>query len=111
MNKKLILIACILLLLAALVLAVLAISYHRVVVVEGIAGTPIPGAYISYEHSSGSPVEVGRTDANGELAFWTSPLRIPQRICAQSTFYATNCVGAISLKRQAIQLAVPAGSP
>jgi hypothetical protein len=111
MNKHFVLIACLILLLASLAIAILAASYHRVVVVEGISGTPLPGAYISIQRSSGPPEEVGRTDGNGELAFWTSPLPVPQAICAQSTFHPLGCVNAINLKRQVIELAVPASVP
>jgi hypothetical protein len=111
LMKTLVLSACVFLLLAAVMAAFLAISYHRVVVVEGISGTPIPGAYISLERSSGSPEDAGQTDANGRLAFWTAPLPLPRLICAQSTFYPTACVSAIGLGRRTIQLAVPAGAP
>ena len=111
MNKLYVLIACAVLFLAAITIAILAASYHRVIVVEGISGTPISGAYVFIERSSGSPEEVGRTDANGKLVFWTSPLPVPQTICAQSTFYPMNCVKAISLSRQLIELPVPASAP
>jgi hypothetical protein len=110
-KKIVVLIACVILILAAITMAILATSYHRVVVVEGISGTPISGAYISIQRFSGSPEEVGRTDVNGKLTFWTSPLPFPKTICAQSTFYPMGCVSAISLTRQIIELAVPASTP
>ena len=111
MNKKYVLIACAILFLASITIALLAASYHRVIVVEGISRTPISGAYISIQRSSGDPEEVGSTGANGKLIFWTSPLPVPQTICARSTFYPTSCVNAISLTRQIIELAVPALAP
>jgi hypothetical protein len=111
MKKLLVLTACAVLLLTAAAVAVLAASYHRVVVVEAIGGAPISGAWISLQRSSGSPEEVGRTDANGRLVFWTAPLPVPRIICAQSTFYPTTCVSAISLSRHLIELPVPASAP
>jgi hypothetical protein len=110
MNRLFALIAFIILL-ATAAIAILAASYHRVVVVEGISGTPLPGAYISIQNAAGSPIEIGQTDANGKLTFWTSPLPVPQLICAQSTFYAMGCESAVSLDRHVIELAVPAVSP
>jgi hypothetical protein len=97
MNKTVILIIFAILILAAITLAVLAASCHRILVIEGISGIPISGAYITIERSSGSPEDVGSTDENGELVFWTSPLPIPQIICAQKTFYPPGCVNAIGL--------------
>jgi hypothetical protein len=111
MNKTLLLLACMLLLLAAITLALLAVSYHRITVVEGISGNPISGAYISVERASGEPEEVGQTGADGKLTVWTSPFPLPRIICAQSTFHPMGCVRAISLKRQVIELAVPAFAP
>ena len=111
MNKLYVSIACVVLLLAAITAATLAASYHRVIVIEGVSGTPISGAYISIERSSGSSEEVGRTDDNGELVFWTKPLPLPRTICAQKTFHPTGCVNAIGLTRRTIELAVPASAP
>jgi hypothetical protein len=111
MKKTLVLSACALLLLAAIMAAVLAICYHQVVVIEGLSGAAIPGAYIILERASGSPEEAGQTDANGRLSFWSAPLPLPRIICAQSTFYPAACVSAMGLKRHIIQLAVPASSP
>jgi hypothetical protein len=111
MKKGLVLTVCVVLLLAAITAAVLAASYQRVVVVEGIGGTPIPGAHVTLQRSSGSPEEVGRTDANGRLVFWIVPLPVPRTICAQSTFYPTTCVSAISLSPHLIELPVPASAP
>jgi len=114
MKKGLIIfIACGIVLVAimAVVTILLAVSFHRVVVVEGVGGNPLPGAYITIERSSGPPEEVGRTDDNGELAFWTSPIPLPRRICAQATFYPTMCVNAISLVQQRIELPVPDIAP
>jgi hypothetical protein len=111
MGKTLILSFCIILILAAILVAVLATSFHQVVVVEGISGTPIAGAYISLERASGSPEDVGRTDTNGRLAFWSTPIPLPRIICAQATFYPTACVSAIGLRRHIIELAVPDSVP
>jgi hypothetical protein len=99
------------LLLAVLLAAVLAVCYHRVVVVESIGETPIPGAYITLERSSGSPEELGQTDPAGRLTFWSAPLPLPRLICAQSTFYPIACVSAISLQVRIIALAVPSAAP
>ena len=106
MKRSLILYTCAALVLAALILAVLATCYHRVIVVDGIDSTPIPGAYISLERSSAASEEVGRTDANGKLTFWSTPLPLPRTICAQSTFYPLSCVRAIGLAPRIIELAV-----
>ena len=111
MKRLLVLTACAVLLLAATTVAVLAASYHRVIVVEGISGTPISGAWIFLQRSSGSPEEVGRTDANGRLVFWTAPLPVPRIICAQTSFYPTTCVPVIGLSRHLIELPVPASAP
>jgi hypothetical protein len=111
MKKHLVLTVCVVLLLAATTAAVLSVSYHRVIVVEGIGGTPIPGAYVTLQRSSGSPEEVGRTDTNGRLVFWIFPLPFPRTICAQSTFYPMTCVSAISLSPHLIELPVPASAP
>jgi hypothetical protein len=106
-----VLITCAVLLLVAMVVSALVVSYHRVVVLDGINGTPLPGAYVTLERSSGLIQDVGRTDDNGELAFWNSPFPLPRLICAQYLFYASDCVNAISLSRHLIELAVPAGTP
>ena len=106
-----VLIVCVILLLAATTTAVLAVPYQRVVVVEGFGGTPIPGAYVTLQRSSGSPEEVGRTNARASLVFWIVPLPVPRTICAQSTFYPTTCVSAISLSPHLIELPVPASAP
>ena len=111
MKKRLILTACAVLLLAAITVAVLAVSYHRVVVVDGIGGTPISGAYVYLQPSSGSPEEVGRTDANGIFVFWTAPLPIPRIICANAPFFAMNCVRGIGLTRVLIELPIPPSTP
>jgi len=111
MKKGSVLTVCVVLLFIAIITAFLAVSYHRVMVVEGIGGTPIPGAYITIERSSGDPEEVGRTDANGRLVFWIPPLPLPRIICAQATFYPPACVSAIGLPPQRIELPVPASSP
>ncbi len=86
---------------------VLAISHHRVTVVDAISINPIGGAYITVDLVSGRTVEVGQADETGELDFWIAPLPLPARICAQALFYPPNCVNAISLVRQRIELAVP----
>jgi hypothetical protein len=104
-------IACVFLLLAAAAAAFLAISHHQVVVVEAISRTPLPRAYIILERTSGSPEEVGQTDSSGRLSFWNAPLPLPLRICAQSTFYATDCVSAVGFGQRIIELAVPTGAP
>jgi hypothetical protein len=111
MNKILILTAVIFLLLAGITLAVMATCYHRVLVVEGTSGMPLEGAYITLERSSGASAEAGRTDANGRLAFWSTPLPLPRLICASSTFLPPACVGANGLTPRRIELAVPAGTP
>jgi hypothetical protein len=111
MNKSLVLIVGGILLLAVIAIAVLAVCYHRVAVVEGISGSPIAGAYILVQYSSGSQEEVGRTASNGKLAFWVNPLPLAKIICAQSTFYPPACTKAICLVEQRIELAVPAGVP
>ena len=90
-----------------LVTAVLAVSYHRVSVVDGVNFMPIGGAYISVTLTSGDVVEVGQADENGELSFWIAPLPLPRSICAQALFFPPNCVSAINLIRQRIELAVP----
>lgn len=105
MKTTIILIVCVLL--AVLAAALLAVSYHRVVVVEAISGTPIPGAYISLERPSGAVVEVGQTGTDGKLAFWSAPLPLPRTICASSTFHPPACVSAIRLTTARIELAVP----
>jgi len=90
-----------------LVTAVLAISYHRVSVVDGVSFLPIGGAYISVTLASVEVVKVGQADANGELSFWIAPLPLPRSICAQALFFPPNCVSGISLVRQRIELPVP----
>ena len=105
MKITLILIVCALL--AVLAVTVLAVLYHRVVVVEAIGGTPIPGAYVRLERSSGEVEEVGQTGADGKLAFWTAPLPLPRTICASATFYPPACASAINLRTIRIELAVP----
>jgi len=105
--KILTLIAGVVLLLIAAAVTAMATCYHRVVVVDAIGGTPIPGAYISLQRSSGVSEVFGRTDASGKLDFWSAPLPLPRTICAESTFYPTACVSAISLSRLLIELPVP----
>ena len=105
--KILTLIAGVILLLIAAAVTTIATCYHRVVVVDAIGGTPVSGAYISLQRSSGVSEEFGRTDANGKLVFWSTPLPLPRTICAESTFYPTACVSAISLSRHLIELPVP----
>jgi hypothetical protein len=111
MKKTLVLSACAFLLLAVIMIAILAISYHRVEVIDGISRTPMPGAYITLERASGSLEEAGQTDASGRLDFWSAPLPLPRIICAQYTFYATACANAIGLWRQIIELPVPPNAP
>ena len=111
MKKRLILTTCAVLLLAAMTVAVLAVSYHRVVVVDGNGGTPIPGAFVYIPQSSGSPEEVGRTDASGRLVFWTAPLPVSRMICANAPFYAMNCVSGIGLLPVIIELPIPPSAP
>jgi len=111
MKKGLVLTACAVLLLAAVTVAVMAVSYHRVVVIEGIGGTPISGAYVYLQQSSGSPEEVGRTDASGIFVFWTAPLPVPRMICANAPYYAMNCVSGIGLSRVLIKLPIPPSAP
>ncbi len=94
--------------LGLIVTGLLATSYHRVRVVEGVGLTPVGGAYISVTLANGKSVDVGRADENGELTFWIAPLPLPRQICAQALFYPPNCVDALSLVRQRIELAVPA---
>ena len=106
-----ILIVCAILLLAAMAVSALAVSYHRVLVVDAINRAPIPGAFVSLQRSSGLDQEVGRTDDKGELAFWNTPFPLPRLICVRYLFYAPTCENAISLSRHIIELAVPAGTP
>jgi hypothetical protein len=106
MSNLVVLIACYALLLAAILLALLAVSYHRVIVVDRRSGMPIPGALVSLERASGSCEEIGRTDASGRLTFWNSPLPLPQLICARSRLHPPACVSAISLGVQRIELGV-----
>jgi len=68
---------------------------------------PIAGAYISVERWSGSSIEIGQTDNNGEIVFWVSPFILPKLICVQKTFYPPSCVKATGLSRKVIELAVP----
>ena len=111
MKKRLVLTACAVLLLASLIVSLLAVSYLRVEVVEGIGGTPISGAYVYLQQSTGSPEEVGRTDASGRFVFWTAPLPVPRIICANAPFYAMNCVRGIGLSRVIIELPIPPSTP
>jgi hypothetical protein len=109
--RKPVLFTIILFILAIIFLVLLAVSYQRVIVIDGIGGLPISNAYITLERSSGSTEEVGQTDDDGRLVFWTSPLPLPRIICAQFTFYPPACMKAISLSPHLIELAVPAGTP
>jgi len=106
-SRTLIVLFCGFLLLATLTAAMLAVCHHRVRVVEGISGEPLEGAYVTVERSGQPTVEVGVTDADGELSFWTSPFAIPERVCAQKTFYAPDCIHGIRPGLQTIELAVP----
>jgi hypothetical protein len=107
MKKRLVLTACAVLVLSAVTAAILASSYHRVVVIEGISGIPIPDALVYLERSSGSPEEVGRTNVNGKFAFWSMPLPVPRIICAQTGFYPTTCVSAMGLSTHLIEFPIP----
>ena len=111
MKKTNILIACAVLLIAAILVAILAASYHQVLVVAQGAESPISGADIYVQRSSGPSKLVGFTNDDGELIFWTSPLPVPRSICAQKDFYPTSCVSAQSLKRQIIEIAIPVANP
>jgi hypothetical protein len=107
MKRILLVILLVILFLGAVLLVLLGVSFHRVRVVEAIGRAPLPGTYISLEYKSGKSVEVGRTDQDGKLTFWNAPLPLPLRVCAQNTFYAPACVGAVGLTEQVIELAVP----
>ena len=112
MTRRFALSACATLIGAAIALALLTASHHRVVVLEGIGGRPIANAHVVLRRSSGPPEPVGRTDANGQLVFWTVPLPVPRLICAEAApFYPQTCVGAISLSRHFIEFPVPARAP